>query len=622
MSTQKLELLAPARTADIGRTAIVAGADAVYIGASAFGARSAATNSIADIASLADFAHAYNARVYVTMNTILYEDELETARRMAWQLYNAGADALIVQDMAYLSMKLPPIALHASTQCNISSPAKARTLAEAGFSQLVLPREFTLEEIKACREAAGVAVEVFVHGALCVSYSGNCHAGCAAMGRSANRGECPQMCRLPYELVDKSGRTVRPPRHYLSLRDLRHIDMLQELADAGASSFKIEGRLKDARYVANVVRAYSQALDTIVRKSDGKYARRSSGTVECDFTPNLDKTFNRSYTTYFLTGKPGKMASAETPKWRGETVGTVSSTYDTVHKSFKARLSTALSNGDGLCYFDAKGKFHGFRLNRVDGATLYPASSLECLTPGTILYRNNDKNFTAILDNFDKLCRRTIALDISLRPVDDQHIAIAAHDERGCGAEILVDAEYMLSHTPQEETRRRLMERTGDTIYRLRSLDDRLGERFAAASTLSRARREVLALLEASAQATYVRERRRKSTLADDAFSGQHLDYHSNIANSLSKKFHEQHGATVDGMALEVEAPATPETIVMQTRYCLRRELGACLREKNARQLPSPLFLRNESGLYRLDFHCDNCGMDVVRYNNKHPKTF
>ncbi len=274
----------------------MAGADAVYIGAPAFGARAAATNSVESIRSLAQLAHRYRARVYVTMNTILYDNELDEASRLVKQLYGAGVDALIVQDMAYLGLDLPPIALHASTQCDIRTPDKASWLAKAGFSQLVLPREYSLAEIKAVADTVDVPVEVFVHGALCVSYSGDCQAGFAAMGRSANRGVCPQMCRLPYELVDADGNAVAPPKHYLSLRDLNRVNDLEALAEAGAASFKIEGRLKDARYVANVTAAYSRALDRIVERSGGKYRRSSAGTSSYGFTPDLDRTFNRGYT--------------------------------------------------------------------------------------------------------------------------------------------------------------------------------------------------------------------------------------------------------------------------------------------------------------------------------------
>lgn len=381
MKRRKLELLAPAKNAATGRIAILAGADAVYIGAPAFGARAAASNSIEDIRALAAFAHRFRARVYVTMNTILFDDELEEARKMVWQLYEAGVDALIVQDMAYLTMNLPPIALHASTQCDIRTPEKAAWLADAGFSQLVLPREFSLTEIRAASEAAGVPVEVFVHGALCVSYSGDCQAGCLAMGRSANRGVCPQMCRLPYEIVDKSGNTIAPAKHYLSLKDLNQSSNLKELIEAGASSFKIEGRLKDERYVANVTAEYSRLLDSIVFESNETLERISFGRSECSFTPDLSRTFNRGYTSYFLKGRSRNMASIDTPKWIGNPVGIVKRINYERQFSLEAELDIRLVNGDGLAYFDSKGNFHGFRLNKAEESRLYPASVLEDINP-------------------------------------------------------------------------------------------------------------------------------------------------------------------------------------------------------------------------------------------------
>jgi len=606
-----LELLSPARNAEVGRIAILAGADAVYIGAPAFGARAAAGNSVADIAGLCSFAHKYRARVYVTMNTILYDNELDDARQLVWQLYAAGVDALIVQDMAYLEMDLPPIALHASTQCDIRTSDKARMLADAGFAQLVLPREFTTDEIKACAEAAGVPVEVFVHGALCVSYSGDCQAGFVATGRSANRGTCPQMCRLPYDLVDDKGREVAPRKHYLSLRDLNQSGRLADLVEAGASSFKIEGRLKDARYVANVTRKYSSLLDEICSKSDGRYVRSSCGRSESTFTPDLDRTFNRGYTSYFLR-KPERMASLDTPKWAGVEVGRATSAFDTRRRSFKARLSQPLANGDGLGYFDTQGQYQGFRLNKVEGEVLYPATPLPDLVPGKILYRNNDKAFFDLLDGLDAGCRRTIDARITLGRVDSSHISLYVTDDRGCSATLIVECEDQQARTPQQEQRRRVLCKTGDTIYRIVDVADDLGDCFVPASVLTNARRDLLILLDKVAEATYSYDRRKPIALADDAMAGMKLSYHDNVANRLSQTFYERHGAVVDQDAIERTTPSG-ELRVMQTRYCIRRELGACLRQGGATKLPSPLFLRNESGLYRLDFDCKRCGMDVIK---------
>ncbi len=613
---RKLELLAPARNAEVGRIAILAGADAVYIGAPAFGARAAAGNSVCDIAALAEFAHRYRSRVYVTMNTILFDNELEDAANLVRQLYAAGVDALIVQDMAYLEMNLPPIALHASTQCDIRTPAKAAMLAKAGFSQLVLPREFSTDQIRACADASGVPVEVFVHGALCVSYSGDCQAGCVAMGRSANRGVCPQMCRLPYELVDKDGRVVAPEKHYLSLRDLNQSENLEELIKAGASSFKIEGRLKDGRYVANVTAAYSRALDAIIARTPG-LCRASYGRSATAFVPDLARTFNRGYTNYFLHGRPAaslRMASLDTPKWAGMPVGVVSAPYDRRRKSFVARLSADLANGDGLGYFDADGKFNGFRLNKVEGNVLYPATPLDSLKAGMKLYSNNDKAFFDILDRPDASCTRTLEVRFMLENVDEAHFSIKATDERGCSVTCVIDSDYSEAKQPQEEARRRALEKLGGTIYRCAEVEDKLGNRFVPLSSLADARRRVLSELDMVAAATYSYDRRSSSRLAADEFATlSPLTYHDNISNRYSRHFYESHGARIESKALEVSPVRGEDLTVMTTRYCIRRELGACLREKGGSRLPSPLFLKNPSGIYRLDFDCASCGMKVVK---------
>lgn len=613
---RELELLAPARDAEIGRVAILAGADAVYIGAPEFGARAAATNDVDAIANLVAFAHRYRAKVYVTLNTILYDDELERAQQLVWKLYSIGVDALIVQDMAYLEMSLPPIALHASTQCDIRTPEKARLLAQAGFSQLVLPREFSLEQIKACKDAAGVPVEVFVHGALCVSYSGDCQAGYVAMGRSANRGECPQMCRLPYLLTDAAGNVLGKEKHYLSLRDLNRIDSLQLLIEAGASSFKIEGRLKDARYVANVTAAYSQALNSIIAASKGRYTRGSVGKSEYGFVPDVNRTFNRGYTNYFLR-KPDhkeRMASLNTPKWVGAPVAKVLSVSRNAD-SFKVALSAELANGDGLGYFDKDGRFVGFRLNKIDKDTLYPATSQPLLSAGTVLYRNNDKVFFELLDSRDASCRRTIAVDFVLKNIDEERFSMLAADARGCSATIVVESPYQQAKTPQNDARKRILSRLGDTIYSLRSVDDRLSDRFVSASTMAAARRELIEMLDANAEAVYHYERRGVSQLNEEAFEPcPPLTYHDNVANKLSLNFYRRHGARISQKAIEVERNRDGETIVMTTKYCIRRELGACLKDhSSATKLPAELFLRNASGVYRIDFDCGRCGMSIVK---------
>ena len=603
MKAVELELLAPAKNLEVGKVAIDCGADAVYIGAADFGARASAGNTTEDIAALVEYAHRFGARVYVTMNTILYEDELPKARALAMDLYNIGVDALIVQDMAYVAMGLP-IALHASTQCDIRTPAKAAWLAAAGFKRLVLPREFTPERIAESAAAAGVPMEVFIHGARCVSYSGDCQIGYAATGRSANRGACPQMCRLPYDLVDKEGRAVGPRRHYLSLSDLRTPD-LQTLVDAGATSFKIEGRLKDRRYVANAVAWYSRELDGIVSRSEGKYVRASYGRSECGFEPDISKGFFRR-----PNGSQGEACLAS-PNDTGVPVATVSRPFNPRTRSFRIKGNKALANGDGLGYFGADGEFHGFRLNRVAADECFPATALPDLKGGLTLYRNADKAFNDSVDAAVPL--RRLRVDFTLEYADGR-LVLRAHDEMGRQTEYSEECEYSASRNPQQEQRRKLLGRLGDTVYVAGEVVDRIGDMFVPASLLTAMRRAVVSLLES--QHPHRPEEPGVCRLAPDAFAGMHLDYHDNVANSMARKFYESRGAVVEEQALECESPAKGKgRRVMATRYCIRRELGACIKEGKGGALPSPLFLRNESGLYRLHFDCARCGMDIYKEN-------
>ncbi len=608
MKPARLELLAPARNADIAIDALLCGADAVYMGAPAFGARAAAGNTVADIARVVETAHRFGARVYVTMNTILYDDELARARGMVHELYRAGVDALIVQDMAYLEMDLPPIALHASTQCDIRTPGRAAMLEAAGFSQLVLARELTLDEIRAVRAATTVPLEAFVHGALCVSYSGDCQAGYLATGRSANRGECPQMCRLPYRLTDAEGRDLAPERHYLSLRDMNRIDLLADMADAGISSFKIEGRLKDAAYVRSVVAAYSSALDRVVAAGDGRYVRASYGRADAGFAPDPARVFNRGYTSYFLNTprrSPGAIASLASPKNTGLPVGTVRSCRGRV---IEAKLTTALANGDGLGYFDAAGRYNGFRLNKVEGSRLYAATDVD-IPAGTRLFRNSDKEYIDRATGARP--RRTIGLHIELRRAGNGRLALRITDERGCMAETCRDAVLQPATTPQQAARRRVLEKLGGTIYRLDTLDDRLADTFVPASELTALRRQAIEALDRAWHAAYPFDLRRRAELPAGYLAGTATSYHDNVANSLAAGFYTRAGATVAQRAVEVEKPAG-DTRVMTTRYCLRRELGACLRDGRGDRLPSPLYLRAPGINYHLDFDCKNCEMHVV----------
>ena len=421
---RRIELLAPAKNVEIGQQAILHGADAVYIGAPRFGARSTAGNSIADLTRLIDFAHRFDARVYITLNTILRDDELRDAERLIHELYKIESDALIVQDMGITRLDIPPIALHASTQADNRTPEKVKFLEQCGFSQVVLARELSLGQINEIARSVQVPLEVFVHGALCVSYSGQCYLSEAMCGRSANRGECAQYCRLPYTLIDGKGNVIAKDKHLLSLRDLNQSDRLEELLDAGVSSFKIEGRLKDMAYVKNCTAYYRQELDKIFKRRP-EYRTASTGHSSIEFTPRLEKSFNRGFTHYFLDGRtPEPIASPDTPKSLGEYVGKVKQSDK---NTFTIAGLTPIHNGDGLCFANNKGEFEGVRVNRVEGNRIFPASRIE-ITPHTVLYRNFDFEFDKRLSR--PSADRRIDVEITLYDVPGGY-ALYMKDECG-----------------------------------------------------------------------------------------------------------------------------------------------------------------------------------------------
>lgn len=612
-----LELLSPARDAATAIAAITHGADAVYMGAPAFGARAAAGNSIEDFETVVTAARPFGVKVYAALNTILYDSELEQAREIAASLARVGVDALIIQDPALLTMDLPPIELHASTQWNATTPQALATLSRAGLAQLVVPREFSLDDIRATAAAAPESrLEAFVHGALCVSYSGRCYAGQVLSGRSANRGACPQICRLPFTLTDGSGRPVTPPdglpatRHWLSLADMNRIDHLAEMADAGISSFKIEGRLKSAAYVKNVTAAYRKALDRVIEASQGRYCRASYGRSDFSFSPDPVLSFNRGFTSYFLTGSDKKhITSWFTPKWTGRPVA----------KLIRASRGTlivddtsALANGDGLGWFDSERRFKGFRVNRVDsGNRIVAAPGAEVPSaPGTVLYRNNDVRFEAMMERSDT-ARRSIAVDITLRPAADGRPVIDLADERGLRVSVAAEKPCTdHAKTDQITRRREELGRLGGTVYRAKKIEDLCGDAFIPASVLARLRRETFEALDLAADIARRTARRRPDLLTADALAGLQTRYTHNIANSKAAEFYTRHGAEIEEKALET-APQKGEVQVMTTRYCLRRELGACLRTPGAAKLPRGLYLDAPAGRLRMEFDCANCQMNI-----------
>ncbi|MDE6223250.1 MAG: U32 family peptidase [Muribaculaceae bacterium] len=600
-----IELLAPARNESTAIAAINNGADAVYIGASTHGARAAAGNSVADIAGVCEYAHRFDARVYVTVNTLVYESELRAVERLIGELYAAGVDALIVQDLSLLRMTLPPIALHASTQCDIRTPEKARFYESLGFSQLVLPRELTLDEISQMRRAVKVPLEGFVHGALCVSYSGDCRASLLNGGRSANRGECAQICRLPFDLTDGNGKVVMAGKHLLSLRDLNRLDVLGDLINAGISSLKIEGRLKDEAYVKNIVSAYDRELRRL------GVARTSSGVVERTFTPDPERSFNRGFTRHFLTtASPAAstLASFDSPKSLGPEIATVVSVRG---KRLTVKdLAAPLANGDGLAFVSPAGTV-GFRVNRFEApSTILTAEVVGALKPGLRLHRSFDKAFVDSLTPATAAVR-FIPLKLTLRRVGD---SILLEQPDGAAASI-VFAKAEPAKTPQAEARKRVIAKLGDTPYRLEELTDCLGDEFIPASVLTGLRREFVAALDASRRCRFERPLRLNENPDAQWPEGNSLDFHANVANSLAEKVYRDHGVCGPiEPAWETALPAPGQHRVMTTRYCLRRELGACLKTPAGRNLAEPLTLSspNLAAPLRLQFDCANCRCQVI----------
>lgn len=607
-SPRPIELLAPAKNADIAIEAIRHGADAVYMGASSHGARAAAGNSASDIRRVVEYAHRFGARVYVTVNTIIYNDELDSVEKLVSELYRTGVDALIVQDMGLLRMNLPPVALHASTQCDIRDVAKARALAAAGFSQLVLARELTLDETAAIHQAVDLPLEAFVHGALCVSYSGDCQAGFATMSRSANRGECPQICRHKFDLTDAYGNVLIKDKHLLSLRDLNRSAMLGRMLEAGISSFKIEGRLKDVAYVKNVVGAYRRMLDEIISSNPDKYRRSSYGHSELTFTPDLQQSFNRGYTEYFTVApRPDiRMASIDTPKWIGQPVG---KTIRSRGSRIDVRLTTDIANGDGLGYFDSRREFHGFRVNKAEGNTLFAAQPVD-IPAGTTLYRNNDRKLTALLETDS--ARRQVDIRFALRTTP-AGLALDVTDEAGHYATTTTDYQADQARSPQQATRREVLCKTGDTIYRVSEIEDAAGDLFIPRSILADLRRKALETLDKTVAATYPYDYRRPEDRQAMLYGDRLLTYHDNIANRKAAAYYRDHGAQATPPSMETSGkkPA-PGTRVMTTRYCLRREMGRCLRSENGQSWPTELFLQSGPMRFRLEFDCRNCRMKVL----------
>ena len=617
-----LELLSPAKNADFGIEAINHGADSVYIGGPRFSARAGAGNSVEDIECLVRYAHRFNARVLVALNTLLRDEELETAHQLVWDVYEAGADALIVQDMGLLELDLPPIQLHASTQCDIRTPQKARFLADAGFSQIVLARELSLEQIAEIAQQTDATLEFFVHGALCVSYSGQCYLSYARTGRSANRGDCAQLCRLPYDLCNQNDQVIARDSHLLSLKDNDQTSNLRSLIEAGIRSFKIEGRLKDLSYVKNVTAHYRQCLDAILEESP-RYRHASSGRCIFSFTPNPAKTFNRGATDYFLHERQANICSFATPKFVGEKIGTIKTLS---RNSFDIDVENSalqvLNNGDGLTYFNANNKLAGLRINLIEkiatGFRLFPSlingKPPTDLRIGTELYRNHDQGFERQLTK--KSAERRIPLRLhfeenfdgfTLRLEDDMGLTASAH--LALAKEMAQNAEHALALLREN------LGKLGETIYRAEAIDIALSAPwFIPASAINALRRDAVKNLDAVQQALRRRPTRRSPIEPLTYYPDDRLTYLGNVFNRKARAFYERHGVRHIEPAFECGSDnimTANDISLMATKHCLRYSFNLCPKQAKGIR-PDPLILVNGKNQLTLRFDCKRCEMHVL----------
>lgn len=608
MSERKIELLSPAKNATIGIAAINHGADAVYIGPERFGARVAAGNSVAQIEELVKYAHKYYAKVYVTLNTILYDNELDEAQLLINRLYNAGVDALIIQDMALLELDLPPIALHASTQCNNRTAEQVRFLEQCGFEQVVLARELSLKEISNIYSQTNATLEGFIHGALCVSYSGQCYMSEALCGRSANRGACAQMCRLPYTLTDDKGIVLAKDKHLLSLKDFDASAHIREMIDAGISSFKIEGRLKDDNYVKNITAYYRRKLDAIL-ESDKNLTASSSGKTTFFFTPDPQKTFYRGATDYFLTGRKRDIWSFDTPKSLGEPLGRVK---DVWRNAFSLEKQTDVTNGDGLCFINGNGELEGFRINKTETGRLLPLQ-MPKLTKGTLVYRNSDTRFEKILNS--KTSERKIPLKIRITEKEEGFIvSITDSDNITTSTLFNYSSEPAKNAGKAKEAWISQFNKLGNTDFVFSDMEiyQLPQPKFVPISQIGEWRRQVIEQHTDNRGKNY-RRSERKILPTTHKYPVNTLSYKGNVANKTAEKFYQRHGVEKTAPAFEISH--TQDVELMRTKHCIRYAMNLCPKHNKEKKdrIPEHLYLENSHNRFELTFDCKNCEMVIKR---------
>ena len=632
MSPHQLELLAPARDADIGIAALNHGADAVYIGGPSFGARSNADNSLADIARLVRHAHRFHSRIFVTLNTILRDDELENARQLVWQLYDAGVDALIIQDMGLLELDLPPIQLHASTQTDIRTPEKARFLQDVGLSQIVLARELTLEQIRAVRaatDAKACTLEFFVHGALCVAFSGQCYLSHAHTGRSANRGDCSQACRLPYQVTDAKGRFVAHDKHVLSMKDNNQSANIALLVDAGIRSFKIEGRYKDLAYVKNITAHYRRLLDDLLEQR-AELARASSGQTTLSFTPDPNQNFNREFTDYFVQGRQIDIGAFDSPKNPGQAIGFVTRIGADWVELETASPETELHNGDGLCYYDLQKELIGLAINTAQRAAKAgvwrvfpkdPMAGFRDLRAGLEVNRNRDMNWVRSMEKNSSERRIPLWAQLSDTPTG---LKLTLTDEDGCSASAQIDTPKELAKDAAQAMTHllRQLARFGNTEFACPDAHTHLSLSlsqpwFVPASALNALRRDAVQRLQEARALAYVRPARAVPVTPPAPYPQDSLSYLANVFNHRARDFYARHGVKLIAAAFESHEE-TGEVSLMITKHCVRFSLSLC--PKQAKGVTGvqgtvkaePLTLLNGKEKLTLRFDCKPCEMHVL----------
>lgn len=603
---KNIELLAPAKDMDHGIAAINCGADAVYIGAPKFGARAAAGNPVNDIEKLCKFSHKYKVRVYAAMNTILYDNELEEAETLIRLLFEAGVDGIIIQDMGILEMNLPPVPLIASTQVHNTSWQKIKFLEDVGFQRVILARELTIDQIREIREKTNIGLEAFIHGSLCVSYSGQCYLSRALGGRSGNRGECAQPCRMKYNLADDENNILIKDKHLLSLKDLNLSAHLQEMIGSGITSFKIEGRLKDIVYVKNTVAFYRNEIDRLLSGTGMK--KTSSGRGETHFIPDLDKTFNRGYTSYFIHGRGEGITAFDSPKSTGEYLGEVTSLKK---NSFNINSEKEINNGDGICFYDSKNKeLHGTNVNRAEGCLVFPGS-MAYLEMGTKIYRNYDIAFEASVRNDNPT--RKIAVTVSFQANENGFI-LNATDEDNITAQIGFGYKAAASDNPGKAIKniQSCLMKSGGTIFSVTEVTFITGEVFfIPISFLNAARRKLLETLEKNRERGYTRE---SSALVLNTvpFPDKDITYPGNIANRKAGRFYERHGAKVLEMAYELSGAGN--IAVMRMKHCIKFSIGECPKYhgKKTSITGKQLYLKDDRKSLKIEFDCNSCVVKII----------